>query len=711
MPAPQRFITAYHNYLPTAQDARTKNEPERQRSALLLGFIQNAFEVETQDFRLEQAILIGNVQRKGYMDALFGDLIFEFKRQLTADARNQLLDYLRSQTDGREHIGILTDGLMFEVHILEKNELRQIDSFDLETADAESAFTRLDKYLFSQENVAPTSDDVVQRFGSSSPTFNKAFQSLGELFSKVKDQPALSVWRDQWGKLLSKVYGSDVADDDLYLRHTYLCQFAKLLAYAALRRIPPDDTTVRSIINGEAFYSEGVNNIGEHDFFAWILLPEIEAQTIRLFRRLAEGLVVYDLARIDQDLLKQLYQNLVDPATRHNLGEFYTPDWLAELTLEDINYHHPQSLLDPACGSGSFLFTALRRLAEAELTGWSLVSFAVDNVMGMDVHPLAITIARINYLLALSEHLKATRPARRSGLIAIPIYMADALAAPELESKYKETLVVPVDEKRNENFFIPVSAAQSPEALTEVIGQMDEFAQLAKDPLKTETYKRAFEKLVQERFTQESSGLVSDMTLPYWVRNLTLLTNLIRENRNSIWAYILKNQSRPLILSERKFDVIVGNPPWLSYRFIKSKTYQKEVKALYQYYELIESNDTKLFTQMDLSTLFFVHARRRYLKSGGTLAFVMPRSVITGAKQHRPFQAQGMTRVLDLLAVQPLFNVPSCVIILASDSPSLYTAEGATVKIKREERALKKLVAPPEISSNDEHKNHPVCVS
>jgi len=52
-----------------------------------------------------------------------------------------------------------------------------------------------------------------------------------------------------------------------------------------------------------------------------------------------------------------------------------------------------------------------------------------------------------------------------------------------------------------------------------------------------------------------------------------------------------------------------------------------------------------------------------YLREGGTIAFVMPRSVITGAKQHRPFQARGLTRVLDLLRVHPLFNVPSCVLI------------------------------------------------
>jgi hypothetical protein len=56
-----------------------------------------------------------------------------------------------------------------------------------------------------------------------------------------------------------------------------------------------------------------------------------------------------------------------------------------------------------------------------------------------------------------------------------------------------------------------------------------------------------------------------------------------------------------------------------------------------------------------------------YLRKGGTIAFVMPRSVITGAKQHRRFQARGITQVLDLLGVFPLFNVPSCVVIRGAD--------------------------------------------
>jgi len=37
----------------------------------------------------------------------------------------------------------------------------------------------------------------------------------------------------------------------------------------------------------------------------------------------------YNLRELSEDVLKSLYQELVDPKTRHDLGEYYTPDWLA----------------------------------------------------------------------------------------------------------------------------------------------------------------------------------------------------------------------------------------------------------------------------------------------------------------------------------------------------------------------------------------------
>jgi hypothetical protein len=49
------------------------------------------------------------------------------------------------------------------------------------------------------------------------------------------------------------------------------------------------------------------------------------------------------------------------------LGEYYTPDWLAEFTMDRSGYEPAPGvrLLDPACGSGTFLVTAIKRMKVA----------------------------------------------------------------------------------------------------------------------------------------------------------------------------------------------------------------------------------------------------------------------------------------------------------------------------------------------------------
>ncbi len=120
--------------------------------------------------------------------------------------------------------------------------------------------------------------------------------------------------------------------------------------------------------------------------------------------------------------------------------------------------------------------------------------------------------------------------------------------------------------------------------------------------------------------------------------------------------------------------MIAGNPPWIAYRYLQDESYRNDVKTLTREYGLLGEGEMKLHTQIELSTLFYEHCARVYLKSGGTLAFVMPRSVLTGAKQHRAFQQKGFARILDLEGVAPLFNVPTCVLIREAGKPALTTA-------------------------------------
>ena len=78
--------------------------------------------------------------------------------------------------------------------------------------------------------------------------------------------------------------------------------------------------TIPSIVNGEAFHKHGVSNIGENDFFSWLMMTDIRTASISLLYALSAELQVYDLSAIRQDLLKQLYQDLVDPRNKARPG-------------------------------------------------------------------------------------------------------------------------------------------------------------------------------------------------------------------------------------------------------------------------------------------------------------------------------------------------------------------------------------------------------
>jgi SAM-dependent methyltransferase len=132
-----------------------------------------------------------------------------------------------------------------------------------------------------------------------------------------------------------------------------------------------------------------------------------------------------------RDLLKRLYQNLMPKKLRHALGEYYTPDWLAERLLNQLGYDGDpgKRLLDPACGSGTFLVLAIKRArAYAEEKGLNeadVLDAILRNIVGFDLNPLAVSSARANYLLALGDLLQ-----HRRGEVTIPVYLADSILTP-----------------------------------------------------------------------------------------------------------------------------------------------------------------------------------------------------------------------------------------------------------------------------------------
>ena len=182
------------------------------------------------------------------------------------------------------------------------------------------------------------------------------------LWGRLKADKAVALKRQLWAQLFKIVYGRDVDSDALWLQHTYLVVVAKCIALAVLGMNEDDPAR---LLSGEALASAGIAGAVESDFFDWVVA---DAEGVKLVGRIMAHVRRFRLAEVESDVLKVLYELLIDRAERHGLGEYYTPDWLAaKIVRHAVDRPVEQKVLDPACGSGTFLFHAIRVfLAEAE---------------------------------------------------------------------------------------------------------------------------------------------------------------------------------------------------------------------------------------------------------------------------------------------------------------------------------------------------------
>jgi N-6 DNA Methylase len=652
---------AFATYRAASRAAVEGNLHHDQRRAQLQELLRDGFGIQADEVELERNVRVATA--RGRIDLLYRNLVFEVKRDLGRehdDVVRELSLYLRSLDD--RAFAIAADGARFQAYRLAAEEMVLVSELELESVDDEAAIQWLDSFLFTQEAVTPTADNVVRRFGPHSPVFLSAEDELEEMWKQASEHPTATTKRSEWDRLLRMVYGSPKGNDSLFLRHTYLAVVARLFAYLAIRKTAPSPAEVMEVITGRAFKRLGIENLVEDDFFAWITEPVVEEQAAKLAQGISQHLSVYATELIDEDLLKQLYETLVDPADRHDLGEFYTPDWLAGKLVREAGYEPGQRLLDPSCGSGTFIFLAIRALREAGLEGHALVAEAEHGLLAFDVHPLAITVARATFVLALRDDLRAAQDS-----VTIPIWMAHSLAVPEL--RFGRPIEVPVSDPGAalpERFTLPTEMEDfAPGSLAQTVGHLRELAGTEIDEADAEA---ALSNLL------DALGVASFGDV--WLENLRLFRKLVREDRDTIWGFVLSNAVRPQVVGQNRVDLVVGNPPWLALRDIADPEYQAQLTDLALDYRLLKQRRGWQTGALELATIFACFAIDHYLKDGGKLAFVLPRGVLFGAKQHEPFRrlqvspAFTPSKAFDLADVDPLFHVPSAALIVEKARPS-----------------------------------------
>ncbi len=612
---------------------------------------------------------------RGRLDALIGRTVFEAKSDLDRewqDVERRMPDYLadREREEGERFVGVASDGTKWAVFELSAGKLEVVKRTTLDPDRAGEFLAWLDGALALKSSLPPDPLTIRAELGQDSVAFRLVDAELRRLWDELKQHPDVALKRQLWAELLKHVYGREVEGDGLWFQHTFLVVVAKCIALAVMGMREDDP---RRLLSGEAFASAGIDGAVESDFFDWVVAdPKGEA----LVRRIMNHVRRFRLAEVESDVLKILYESLIDREERHGLGEYYTPDWLAaKIVRNAVTSPLEQRVLDPACGSGTFLFHAIRNfLAEADdadLDKKRRAAEACAHVAGTDIHPVAVIIARVTYLLALAPAL-----ASRSGGLSIPVYLGDAmqLSISEFMAGKELTIRVPpppagagksgeADGNGHEQLDFPETFCRDPALFDKAIERMRTGSQAGMTRAQIE---KALHRITEQHYradaTREQELAIKDLGKTYQT-----FDRLRREGRDTVWAYVARNLSRPLALSAGGgwAHVVVGNPPWLAFRHMNSDL-QKRFKELARGERVYVA---RVPSQNDLCALFTVRAAHLYLRSGGRLAFVLPMAALTRG-QFELFRKGSFASVRMAWdeawtmddSVKPLFPVPSCVV-------------------------------------------------
>ena len=592
------------------------------------------------------------------------------------DAKDKLRRYLRDcKAKGIEGLGIATDCRTWRFFILIDNELRELEDICMvidEDWDDDTLKEELELRLIvlapKQPSMPAKAEEIARIFGPGSAVFTTCTLLLEETLRKnviSADPPAstmdpIRLRFERWRSEFKVAYGrfddicSKLGDGDadrgamkLFVRHTYLAILARALAAAKVLGIHALLGDPDGVIKGEVFRKANVYIVDDDDYFVWVSYAGIAEDILRYMARF---LARFNLETADEDVFREIYEAIVDEDTRHTLGEFYTPKWMARLIIDKTITDPRARVLDPACGSGTFLVEALRKKAEllkndkGNITSEDLERL-LDEIWGMDLNPLAVVLARTNLYLMVWR-LADTEEIELPRYIRPRVFCADSLMPErELPSPRKTLEEFALEELEREcrlvlinNVFMAIPRAVDVERISELARKFKEILEAYIDVLNSgdEDKIKEFERSVKE-----------DPDIDICLKaTFESISKAVRKGRNSLWAYIFRNSMAPLALL-CQFDVMVSNPPWLVYREM-TKELKRFVEKVWEKYDI--GPPSKARTSFDLSIAFLLTCLH-YLKPNGKIGFVMPRSVIDGV-QHVKFSKALVENKLPFIALE-----------------------------------------------------------
>jgi len=474
-----------------------------------------------------------------------GKIIIEVKVKPSefAEGYSKLCDYI--QFYPYAEFAIITNYQDWEFYRVENGKLKPSGTLDLDYI-VRTVMIRGIKLPLSTENVKNMFKPLILLESELHKIFKSHIEKIEALYEAYRN-------------IIKRLYekASEVEVENLFVRHTLMQMIVSSCLTAALEKI----TTSLKACSGAEIEAEIVL-----PYLNWWerIIRQMDSSSRAFMNSLFDS--VYSRAMLldwksgqKEDVFRELYEILIDADTRRRIGEYYTPLWLVEYMIDkiskDIGGLKAKIVLDPFCGSGTFLVISFyKKIEEGEDP-----DDAIKEVVGFDINPLAVSIARAELMIAYQKV--------RRGPVTPLIFNADSASL---------LLRSPVEWK-------PSSFLEELKTIEELIKYVDyplhkptkiDFSEILK-----------IEMILREHFKEISliNNVKKELTKRLvrlhdeeWKGALTVhiiktlsnekcidaVSRLIEKYGNGVWAVSITSLFAPHIIRKLGVDIVVTNPPW-----------------------------------------------------------------------------------------------------------------------------------------------------
>lgn len=590
---------------------------------------------------------------KGRPDSLIGDIIIDFKFKINKNDLNRWI-----ATKGKQYVEEYRNLNAKDPSLLLVISEKFIWYYDKdlvlhqEREIEENAIRSLMECLLTPHTI--NAEQFAILFGINSPIYILYLARLEMHFDEHNGQD--TVCFQQWKNNFRIAYHDEKIGKELFLRHSYLSTLIKLILYKEF--IKPDEYSRDYFRDLENYFETLGTSLFHYDFFRWVI--NVSGVCDELFDKLK--LMKFEAT----DIFRTIYQEMIIAGVRHQLGEYYTPEKLARRMVEK-SYTLGDAVLDSSCGSGTFLIELLKKIdslfeLEEGVKPTKKWFESVNKIYGFDINPIAILTSKANLILYFKS--------RREWIeeISINVYLCNSIDPIEFSKQsdillgnYYNFCINTIDDKKE--LKIPEEALS-----LKSIGIFRKLVKLIYNVWEEfenfeDTWDAAIEFLNNKdelSFFNSKIGSTNTLIKEVLFNFFNQLYDLKQLDKDHIWLYILNNLVgiRMLLLKE-KMDLIITNPPWLTYKDANSDL-KRNLKLISKQYNILPGSEN--ITNIEEAVIFLYKIPSLYLKKEGSskIAFVMPRSLIVSSQNEFARRFDNFYEIEFFIFNDLVFNIDCC---------------------------------------------------